>query len=311
MKIEDEISAAARESTQAPAPPPERELLASDLVEVVQAFAESRRAPRTRVEYEAAVRDFMKNLEIQTLAEFLAVKAKDVVRYRNRLQARGLAPSTVNMRLAAVRGLFGRLLREGKIPGNPADPDLVEGLAVSQESRTDHLSIEEVSKVLSTCDGTLRGLRDRALIITLYYEGLRRSEASRLNYRDVTTRRGMMEVRNAKNNPYATIRLKPKVKEAVEAYLEVLNRELRRRATRPEDPVFVSLSPIRSYGERLASSSINNIVKARARLAGITRRITAHSWRHYVTNDVMSSSLDLLPGSISPVESTSRGRAAA
>ena len=70
-----------------------------------------------------------------------------------------------------------------------------------------------------------------------------------------------MGLRDAKNNPYETIRLRREVKQAIENYLEVLGRELRRRDPRPGDPVFVSLSAIRSFGKRLAPSSINNIVK--------------------------------------------------
>ena len=82
-------------------------------------------------------------------------------------------------------------------------------------------------------------------------------------------------MKGAKTSPYDTIRLRPEVKRAVEDYLEVLNRELEKRETRPDDPVFVSLSRIRSFGKRLSPTSINEIVKARAKAAGIERRITA------------------------------------
>ncbi len=253
----------------------------AELRAALEDFIESKVAPRTRVEYKIALRDFLAATGLRTLAEILAVKAAQVVRYRNGLQERNLSPATVNLRLAAVRGLYRRLMKLGKIQGNPADPELVEGLPVSDESRTQGLTLEEVNAILGTCDGTLRGLRDRALLMTLYFEGLRRSEASRLRYRDITTKRGLVEVRNSKNNPYATIRLRPEVKRAIDGYLEVLNRELERRETRPEDPVFCSLSRLRSFGKRLSSSAINDIVKKRVKEAGIKdKRITAHSWRH-------------------------------
>jgi len=255
--------------------------LEAELRLVFEDFLESRIAPRTRVEYKIALRDFLGSTGLRTLPELLALKATQVVRYRNGMQERSLSPSTVNLRLAAIRGLFRRLLRLGKVQGNPADPELVEGLPVSDESRTQGLTLDEVKAILDTCDGTLRGLRDRALLMTLYFEGLRRSEASRLRYRDITTKRGLVEVRNSKNNPYATIRLRPEVKRAVDDYLEVLNRELEKRETRPEDPVFCSLSKLRSFGKRLSPSAINDIVKKRVKDAGITdKRITAHSWRH-------------------------------
>src|SRR5579863_2606347 len=214
---------------------------------------------------------------------FLQTARQHPIEYRNALQSRGLSPSTINGRLVAIRGLLGRLFKSGEIPGNPADADLVPGLQVSAVSRTEGLSEDEVKAIIGTCDGTLRGLRDRALLMTLFYEGLRRSEASNLRYRDITTKKGLLEVKGAKNNPYDTIRLRPEVRTAIEDYLEVLNRDLQRLRTGPDDPVFVSLSRLRSFGKRLAPSSINEIVKDRVKETEIGRRITAHSLRHTVT----------------------------
>ncbi len=259
----------------------------------IGAFIESLPSPGTRRVYAGAIADFLEVLEIGSLDELCAVEADDVVHYRNRLQKRRLGPSTINMRLAAVRGLYSRLLKEETIDGNPADPDLVPGMRVSDVSHTEGLTLDEVKLILATCDGTLGGLRDRALIMALYYEGLRRSEASKLNWRDLTTKRGLLEIRDAKNNPYTTIRLRPEVVTAIRDYHEVLNRELRRRDTRPEDPVFTSLSPIRSFGRRLSDSAVNNIVKARAKAAGIKRRITAHSWRHTCTTHALAAGAGL------------------
>jgi site-specific recombinase XerD len=278
----------------APAPPPKK-LVPKDppLRELVDEYVESRPAENTRVAYRKALDDFLSELKIETLAGFLAAHTADVVRYRNALQKQKLAPSTINQRLVAVRGVFSRLLKEGKIDRNPADAELVSGLRVSDVSKTEGLSLEEVERMVATCDGTLAGYRDKALLMTLYYQGLRRSEASKLNYRDLVTRRGLLEVRDAKNNPYDTVRLRPEVKAAIEAYLEVLNRELRRRDTRAEDPVFVSLSRIRSFGKRLSPVSINVIVKARAKAAGIERRVSAHGLRHTCATHGLSRGVPL------------------
>lgn len=250
------------------------------LKQLIDEFVESRTAENTRLAYRKALDDFLSELGIETLAAFLAAQAGDVVRYRNLLQKQKLAAATINQRLVAVRGVYGRLVKEGMLERNPADAELVSNLKVSDVSKTEGLSLEEVERMVATCDGTLAGYRDKALLMTLYYQGLRRSEASKLNYRDLMTRRGLLEVRDAKNNPYDTVRLRPEVKAAIEAYLEVLNRELRRRETRAEDPVFVSLSKIRSFGKRLSPVSINVIVKSRAKAAQIGRRISAHGLRH-------------------------------
>src|SRR5579859_6871697 len=294
MKGQDDLERAASAEAAIPTPEaPARHRLDPDVESALRDFVAAQRAPGTRAKYEEYLRDFLQAADVRSVAELVAVEPAQVVDYRNRLQDRSLSPSTINGRLAAVRGMFGRLLKERKVAGNPADSQLVPGLQVSDVSRTEGLTVDEVNEILATCDGTLAGLRDRALLMTLFYEGLRRSEASKLRYRDVSTKRGLLEIRDAKNNPYATIRLRPEVKSAIDDYLEVLNRELEKRDTRPEDPVFVSLSRLRSFGKRLAPSSINNVVKGRVRKAGITRRISAHSWRHTCTTAALGAGAPL------------------
>ncbi len=271
--------------------PPRR--LDPELRDALDEYVAAQRAPGTRAKYEGYLRDYLKWAGILSLEELIHVEPAQVVAYRNALQARGLANATVNGRLTAVRGLFGKLLVERRVAGNPADSAFVKGLRVSDVSRTEGLSVDEVKAILAGCDGTLRGLRDRAILVTMFYQGLRRSEVSKLRYRDLTTRKGLLEVKGAKTSPYETIRLRPEVRTAIEDYLEVLNRELERRETRPDDPVFVSLSRIRSFGKRLSPTAVNEIVKARARAAGIERRITAHSLRHTCTTVALAAGTPL------------------
>jgi len=264
-----------------------------DLRDLVDSYVEARTAPNTRLAYRKALRDFTQTLGISTYPAFLAATSADVTRYRNGLQKLRRTPATINQRLVAVRGLYRRMVIEGKLERNPADPELVSGLKVSEVSKTEGLSLEEIERMVATCDGTLMGLRDKALLMTLYYQGLRRSEASKLNYKDLVTRRGLLEIREAKNNPYDTVRLRPEVKAAIDGYLEVLDRDLQRRNVRPEDPVFVSLSKLRTFGKRLSPTAVNEIVKARAKAAEIGRRITAHSYRHSCATHGLSRGVPL------------------
>lgn len=293
MKNLGSIDGLAGDDLALAAPPPKVVPKDPPLKELIDEFVESRTAENTRLAYRKALDDFLSETQVETLAAFLALKTADIVRYRNALQKQKLAPATINQRLVAVRGIFSRLLKEGKTERNPADPELVGGLKTSDVSKTEGLSLSEVERMIASCDGSLAGLRDKALLMTLYYQGLRRSEASKLNYKDLVTRRGLLEVRDAKNNPYDTVRLRPGVKAAVDTYLEVLNRELQRRETRPEDPVFVSLSRLRSFGKRLSPVSINVIVKSRAKAAGIERRVSAHGLRHTCATHGLSRGVPL------------------
>ncbi|HEV3028680.1 MAG TPA: tyrosine-type recombinase/integrase [Planctomycetota bacterium] len=278
-----------------PAPP--SPAIPADLNKVVRRYTASLIAPRTRIEYEKALRDFFAKAGVSSLAELLAMKSDQIVDYRNKLQELRLSPATIKMRLSAVSGIFAQLVIDGHLDGNPADPRVVKRAKVSDVSRSEGLLVDEVKAMLATCPGnTLIGLRDRALLMTLFYQGLRRSEASNLDWRDITTKRGLLEVRQAKTSAYDVVRIHPEVRKAIDDYHGVLNLELRRGDTKPQDPVFMSHSRRAIEGRRLSPTAINEIVKEHARLAGIEKRTHAHAMRHYVAKRIMSRSfsLDLL-----------------
>jgi integrase len=276
-----------------PLPPAGQDELDPGLLELVRRYTATLPAPRTRVEYGKALRDFLERTGIRTLGALLLATSHQVTEYRNRLQARGLSPATIKVRLSAVSGMFAALVREGRLPGNPADPRVVRRLPLSEASRTEGLSPEEVRAMIGTCDRSLAGLRDRAILYTLFYEGLRRSEISGLTRRDLTGRKGLLEIRGGKTSSYDAVRLHPEVKRAIEEYHALRNRELGRRDPGPGEPVFGSLSPASHETGPLSPTAVNEIVKVRARLAGIKRPVSAHSMRHACTTAALTAGVPL------------------
>ena len=134
-----------------------------------------------------------------------------------------------------------------------------------------------------SCEGARAASRPDRACASPGRRRCRRSEAAKLDYRDVTSRPGLLEIRDAKTSPYDAVRLHPQVLRAIEEYLKLFNEVLERRGPRPEDPVFVSLSSRSEAGRRLSPTAINEIVKDRAHQAGIERRVSAHSLRHTCT----------------------------
>lgn len=108
-----------------------------------------------------------------------------------------LAYSSQVNRLTPVVAFFKWLTREGHILTNPAaDLDLPK----APHRLPKHLlSVEQVSQVLNQPDTTtLGGLRDRAILETLYSSGIRRSELAHLKITEVDTERGTLMVRLGK-----------------------------------------------------------------------------------------------------------------
>ncbi len=108
-----------------------------------------------------------------------------------------LAWSSQVNRLTPVVAFFKWLTREGHLLTNPAaDLDLPK----APHRLPQHLlSVEQVSQVLNQPDtDTLGGLRDRAILETLYSSGIRRSELVHLKITEVDTERGTLMVRQGK-----------------------------------------------------------------------------------------------------------------
>jgi site-specific recombinase XerC len=120
----------------------------------------------------------------------LAFSRPVVLRYRTYLEHKNLAPSTINVRLAAVR----RLAYEAADTGLPS-PELAAGIRRVKGAKRlgvrigNWLSAEQSRTLLqSSVSDTLRGKRDRAILSVLLGCGLRRAELVALSVQDLQIR---------------------------------------------------------------------------------------------------------------------------
>jgi site-specific recombinase XerD len=113
-----------------------------------------------------------------------------VLRYRIQLEAKHLAPATINLRLAAVRRLAYEAADVGLL-----SPDLAAGIrrvkgAKRLGVRLGNWLTAEQSKDMSRCPNgdALIGMRDRAILAVLLGCGVRRSEAAQLTFEHLQRR---------------------------------------------------------------------------------------------------------------------------
>src|ERR1700728_4450934 len=146
-------------------------------------------AMSSRRSYDHAIRDF---IEWYCSEPRLAFNRTVVTRYRIALEQRRYAPSTINLRLAAVR----RLAYEASDCGL-LSPDLAAGIRRVKGAKRlgvrvgNWLSAEEGKKLLGAETAyTLRGRRNRALLSLLIGCGLRRAEVTALRLEDLQLRKG-------------------------------------------------------------------------------------------------------------------------
>ena len=120
-----------------------------------------------------------------------------IFQYRRKTDGAPLSHQTQGKRLISVRAFFQWMARQHHLLYNPASE--LE-LPKQQQRLPRHiLSVAEVEQVLNACDTTEPlGLRDRAMLETMYSTGMRRAELTGLRADDVDLNRGTVFVRLGK-----------------------------------------------------------------------------------------------------------------
>lgn len=138
----------------------------------------------TKRAYAKALRDFFRWYEQTGQAGF---RRAAVQAYRAEMESRGLAPSTVNLRLCALRKLAREAAGNGLLDPRPAEAICqIPGVSHSGVRTGCWLGRSQTMELLSLPDtSSVKGKRDRALLGVMVGCGLRRSEVSSLTWRHI------------------------------------------------------------------------------------------------------------------------------
>lgn len=224
------------------------------------------------------------------LSRFLSfakvTKAKEVTdevvrQFRLTINREGLKKSTQNYHLIAIRA-FLKYLAKREIESMP--PERIE-LAKAGARELDLVSSSELSRLLDgPKGGSLKSLRDKAILELFFSTGLRVSELCSLD-RDIDLTRDEFSIRG-KGEKVRLVFLSPTAKEAIKAYLK--------KRGDVEEALFVSVSEInKSKATRLTSRSMERLVKNYAIKAGITKKVTPHTLRHTFATDLLQNGADI------------------
>jgi integrase/recombinase XerC len=104
-----------------------------------------------------------------------------VGKLRQQMITAGLAPNTINRRLATIRGLL-RVARDMGIIGWTMD---IKNLRTVNVRNTQGPGVEKIREMLAEVKDTAQGARDRAILALLSTMGLRRTEVTALNIEDI------------------------------------------------------------------------------------------------------------------------------
>jgi integrase/recombinase XerD len=199
------------------------------------------------------------------------------------VECRRAKPRTTSRLVSALKRFFQFALREGLRGDDPASaldsPKLPRTLPKS-------LSEEEVEALLDAPDvSTAQGLRDRAMLETLYASGLRVSELVTLKTVQASLDMGVVRVLGKGSKE----RLTPLGEEAV-SWIARYQREARPQllGARKSDALFVT-----GRGGPMTRQAFWGLVKRHAAAAGIKRDISPHTLRHAFATHLINHGADL------------------
>lgn len=252
---------------------------------------EKKMAANTRMAYEGDVAELQAFLRERGNDQPLTASNTDLVAWMLKLKNDGRSGSTLNRKLAAVRGYYSFFIKKGVISVNPADN--IKSPKVKRK-QLEYLTVEEVEHLLEQPDDSLKGRRDQALLELLYAAGLRVTEAAHANITDLNLRIGFITC-SGEHGKARIIPLGRPSRQAIETYVY----DVRPQILKDKDDDGALF--LNTNGSRLTRQGVWKILKEYAQKAGLENRLSPQTLRtsfavHMVQNGADLKSIQELMG---------------
>ena len=255
----------------------------------------------TRRNYSKAIADFFHRIydseaSEQFLTQFLSLHQPEAVyqvrHYRQLLIEAKLSPSTINVRLSALKSFVDYARQVEQCNFNLAD---VTCLKVESYGDTTGIAVAGFREMLQLPDrSTIQGIRDYAILRLLWDNALRRNEICSLDVCDFD-KSGRLSILGKGKIQKSKIDLSPATTIALSQWLAAKGDYC------SSAPLFTSLDR-RCKGHRLDGSTIYRMVRKFSEAAGIDKVVSPHRIRH----SAITAYLDASDGNLRAAQGLSR-----
>lgn len=208
----------------------------------------------------------------------------DLRGFINWINELGMIPSSQARILSGIKAFYKYLLMEDIIKSDPSE--LLESPKIRRKL-PDTLSYEEINKIIAALDlSKPEGVRNKAILETLYGSGLRVSELTELKLSNLYLDIEFIKVTGKGNKE----RLVPIGSEAIKAIrIWIENVRVHNSIKKgEEDYVFLN-----RRGTRLSRQIIFLTIKGLAETIGLKKRISPHTFRHSFATHLVEGGADL------------------
>ncbi len=242
-----------------------------DLSPIIQLVLDGLNSGHSKRAYEKAITDFLSWYQEQGKP---GLNKAVVQRYKTVLQENGLAPSSINQRMSAIRKLAQEASDNGLLDQTYANGVArVKGVKQNGVRSGNWLSKAQAQNLINAPDTTtLKGLRDRAILAIMVGAGLRRSEVAFLNLNDIQQREGRWVIVDivGKGNRVRTVPIPAWAKVAIDEWTNAGNIESGKVFRRVNKGDHIS-------GDSMTAQAVRDVVKEYA--DGLGYQVGAHDLR--------------------------------
>lgn len=232
----------------------------------------------TITNYGIDLKDFSSSVKDKELNNITSL---DVRLFLARLKEKNFSKASVARKMSCIRSFFRFLNREGLIKSNPASilstPKIDKRLPLFLDSN-------EVVRLIESPDmSSVIGIRDRAILETLYSSGLRVSELVGLNKEDIDFIGGVLKV-YGKGKKERLVPIGDKALRVIRNYLEKIGS----LDINEKKPVFLNKSK-----RRVSDRAVRRIVEKYIHKTSLNEKISPHSLRHSFATHMLDRGADL------------------
>ena len=215
---------------------------------------------------------------------FEDVQIVDLEEFVAELCAVGISPRSVARTISGIKSLFRFMKMENIIEGNPA---LLLQSPRLEQHLPEVLSVDEIDRMIECIDTAgATGLRNRAIIETLYGCGLRVSELVNMELANIDFEQQILLVRG-KGRKERLVPMSPASIQAIRLYMASERSVI---DVKPGEEGFIFLNV---RGRRMTRQMVFIMLRRAATDAGITRTISPHTLRHSFATHLLEGGANL------------------
>jgi integrase/recombinase XerD len=233
--------------------------------------------------------------DINKLTSFLKLNHKETIEYSNidsniiqefveYLYNLGISSYSQARIISGIKSFFNYLIFEEKIKINPTE--LIESPKLDKKL-PDTLNIDDIENILSSIElNSFEGVRNRAIVETLYSCGLRVSELINLSYQNLYLDIGFIKVIGKASKE----RLVPIGSSAIK-YITIYDKDYRKNIkVKAGNDGFLFLN---RRGSKISRNMIFIIIKKIAQKLNMEKKISPHTFRHSFATHMIEGGADL------------------